>query len=157
MLNFKENAENGLGTLIISGFCPPHDGYDPVGKIWASVRKRIFERYRVDVVGLFTYNEEKEITTGSFCLNYSILERNGVNERVYVSRFKDTFQMQMTLFEDVIIAFIDDPIGLTAYQDLLYQGATQKQLDKGVNAFLRSINVRTEKDQRRAEKRTKNK
>ena len=156
-MTFQENFtktkdEYGLGSLLIAGLCPSHSGYNPIGKIWASVRKRIWERYCVDVVGLFTYNSEKEVVMGTFCLNYSVIEESGIDRRIYVTRFTDTFQLQMTLFEEALIAFADSPNGLTDYEAALVRGANNRQLDQLLNSFLRSINIRTEEDERRSQR-----
>ena len=156
MVTFRENAGQGIGTLLISGLRIQHGRHDPLGKIWASVRKRIREKYHVDVVGLFTYDDAKKVVSCSFCLNYCIAETKGVEEKIYTARFLDTFGHQMTDFEDVIMAFMDDSEnGLTAYEELVKTGATNRQLDQFLNKFLCSTGTRTQSEQRHSERRHK--
>lgn len=153
-LTFTENAGEGIGTLIISGLKVAHGRHDPLGKIWASVRKRIRENYKVDVVGLFTYDDARKIVSCSFCLNYYVTEMKQLNEKVYTVRYMDSFPFQMADFEDVVIAFVDDEEnGLTAYEKLVKAGATNRQLDQLLNRFLLSVNMRTVSEQKRSERR----
>lgn len=155
MINFQEKiAEDiyGLGSILITGLCPSNRHYNPLGKIWASVRKRIWEQYGVDVVGLFIYDNDNQLVTGSFCLNYSAIENTGIDKRIYISRFSDTFQLQMQMFEDTLIAFADSPNGLESYEAALARGESVKQLNEILNSFLCSINMRTKEKQRRSKK-----
>ena len=149
-VTFQENVGPGIGTLVINGLVLPHDTYDPLGKIWASVKKRLRERYRVDVAGLFTYNDEKKVISCSFCLNYGISEIRGLDSKVYTARFESTFDCQMVDFEEVIEAFIESPNGLSAYKKALKTNPGKRDIDKVINSFLFSVGMRTEKEERQS-------
>lgn len=153
-MTFQENVGQGIGSLLIDGLAISHNGYDPLGKIWASARKRIREQWHVDVVGLFTYDDGKKVVSCSFCLNYYVTEMKNIDERVYTTRYIDSFPYQMTFFQDIILAFVDDQEnGLEAYEKLFATRPGKRALDQLLNRFLRSINVRTETEQKRSDRR----
>ena len=83
-----------MGGLLISGLdLPRSDKFDPLSKIWSSIRKRVMEQYGVDVVGLFLYDDFEKTVSCSFCLNYGLVEAGEVDKELYTQRFDQTFGM----------------------------------------------------------------
>ena len=153
-INFQENVGHGFGTLLINGLTISHNGYDPLGKIWASARRRVREKWHVDVVGLFTYNDEKGVISCNFHLSYCATEMGSINEKLYSERYKDSFPHQMAFFEDILLAFVDDQEnGLSAYEQLYPEHTNDRELDRLIDRFLCSINVRTKREQKRSDER----
>lgn len=152
-IRYQEKSGKGFGGLIISGLTfPSIKDFDPLAKIWSSVRKRICERWQVDVVGLFVYDEKREIVSCSFCLNYGMLPEE--NHQTYTQRFEDTFQMQMLLFEETLDSFVlDYDFGYESYIKLVRnKNCTPEMCNHFLNSFLKRINIKTEKDERKAAK-----
>ena len=148
--SYRENCENSIGALVIDGLVLPRaNSFDPLAKIWSSVRKRILEQFGVDSAALFIYDDEKEVISCSFCLNFSVPETSGLDQKSYIEKFEDTFSAQMGMFEDVIEFFLLDEFGYEEYLKLLKKGADKEQLNNLFNRFMLSINVRTPKDEKR--------
>ena len=149
VVTYKEKCDTCMGMLVINGLMLP--GKDPLGAMWAAgPRKRIFDEFGVDVAGLFVYDDEKEVVSCSFYLNFGVVTEAEV--KVYAARFRDTFSQQMALFEDVLEAFLgDEDDGYLAYLDLLKNGEVSDEVAKDFfNRFLRKINIRKKKDDRRS-------
>ena len=155
-VTFTENLDGCMGIIIAHNLSLPHDTYTPLGKIWASVKRKVLEQYGVDVAGIFVYDDELRAVVCSFYLNYAYLKTHGIDERIYTERFQDTFAMQATMFEETIEAFLTDPEnGVDAYTTLVEFNATSDELDELFHRFLRSINMRTDEDDVNSAKRKK--
>lgn len=155
MVTFKEKAGQGIGSLLITGF-EVSRAESVLGKIWASIRKRGCERYKVDVVGLFNCSSSENVTTAScsFLPSYCFNEVEKIGKEAYATRFFKSFPLQMADFEDAIIAFLDDQEnGLAAYEKLVAAGASSWEIRQLLNRFLLSINARTRGEQAKSEKR----
>lgn len=147
-MTFKENVDQGIGTLLINSSFLSRSKKNPLGKLWElGIRKRFLKEYGVDVAGLFTYDVDRGVVSGSFCLNYAVPKLNkDIDVRVYVERFKDTFGIQMAFFEDIIEAFVEDTDkGLRAYEDLVEANVTADVLNELIRTFLHSKGVQTQK------------
>ena len=146
-VTFTENLDGCMGVIIAHNLSLPHSTYTPLGKIWASVKRKVLEQYGVDVTGVFVYDDELRAVACSFCLNYGYLKIHGIDERIYTERFQDTFRLIASTFEDTIEAFLTDPEnGAEAYATMVEFGATQDEIDELFNKFLRSINMRNDID-----------
>ena len=141
-----------MGALVINGLVLPRtENFDPLAKIWSSCRKRISEQYGVHVTGLFVYDDEKEVISCSFCLSFTTND----DLKLYIKRFEDTFQYQMTMFEDAIEAFLmDQEDGYDAYMSLINTGKMVKKeaYESLFNKFLRKMNLKTKKDDKKKRK-----
>lgn len=145
-----------MGALVINGLVLPRGKFDPLAKIWSTVRKRIREQFHVDVAGLFLYDDEKEVISCSFYLNYCVPELKDIDAREYTERFEGTFALQMIMFEEAVEYFLlDDEHGYEPYLERVKQGADEQALNNMFNAFLRSINLRTPKDDKKARRKAK--
>ncbi len=164
-LLFDCECKEGLGNLIIYGFNFPKTAYDPLGKIWSSVRKRIYEIYKVSVVACFFY--KKNFIACTFHLNTIPIEAedkvyDGNEEqstKAYLAKFRETFERQMMFFEEVLDAYVlDQENGYTAFCN--YVKETDGEIDHSTceemfNRFLKSMNIKTEEDIKKKEERQK--
>ncbi|MBQ3348753.1 hypothetical protein IJG90_04585 [Candidatus Saccharibacteria bacterium] len=144
---FSEKCSGHVGTLIINGLVIPRThSFDPLVKIWTSVRKRIFERAGLDVVGIFAHDTEQQLIVGSFYLVYG----DEVHDMdTHTKKFEESFHRQMDLFEDTLMKFLESQEGYKLYLHVMEQN-TESQFTKIFNDFLKSIGVRTKADERRA-------
>lgn len=141
-LTFKENCVPGLGTLVINNVAMSHRGYDPLAKIWSKLKKCIRKKYGVDVTGIFTYNDEREVISCSFCLNYGAPGvHSSPDTRIYTKRFEETFPLQMLDFEEILEAFVESPDGLEKYEELVTQKATATELSSSIKKFLSKFDI----------------
>lgn len=110
----SENAE--IGVIVITGLTMPRArNYDPLGKLWASLRKRFYEWHDVDSTGIFSYDKEQGIILCNFILNKATI--TGANQVEYdknalekTQRFRQRFRAQIHFFEKMVKRFADDPI-----------------------------------------------
>lgn len=161
VITYEEQLREGTGSLVISGLVFPENpsSFDPLGKIWSSVRKRIAETYGVQVTGLFFYQPEREIIIANFLLSTAGME--DIDYNVLEKRFRDTFALQMSLFRDTIETFLlDTTEGYLAYCGYLEltedsPKKVKEECDKAFNSFLLRIGVKTEKDEKEKAKKAK--
>ena len=160
-LNFDERStDKGFGALIISGLIfPENKAFDPMAKIWSSVRKRICERYGVDSTGIFFYEPTHGIINCNFCLNYVKIKNEG-ESYLYRAKFQETFDYQMLLFEEVLDAFMMDfQYGYYPYCQYVesHQDEKQEEIIKFCNnqfdTFLKNHGIKTKKDETEKAKR----
>ncbi len=158
---FEEQCSNGFGNLIIQGLVfPDNPDFDPLGKIWSSLKKRIDERYHVNVTGIFFYDPDVELISCNFCLNYAPLEKNQLDIEDYIQRYHDTFSTQMTLFENTIHSFIlDTENGYLPYlrciesiKDIEDGEERREIFDLLFDNFLKSCGIKTEADDKKKKK-----
>ena len=144
MANFIEafHEEGYYGSLIIEGFQINHDGFDPVAKIWSSIRKVIREKYGIDATGIFTYAEPSTILC-RFYLNFGVKPNN---PQLYYAKFKETFSMQMQEFCDALITFEEVDDGLKEFNKIAKTAFFEEQ-DKFLGMFLRKYGFRPTKKQ----------
>lgn len=160
-LVFEEEINYGIGTMNIGGIdFPSHKEFDPLAKIWSSLRKRIIEKYGVDSVGNFQYSgPSTDIIFCDFYLNYGIQQARDMGDDEYAKKYEETFHEQMEMFKDVIEKFLAEPeYGYDVYMKLTSEeGVLDDEYNILFNTFLRKIGVRTEEDEKRAKKRLKKK
>lgn len=104
-VNFNDNI---AALMIKEVFLPKIGNFDPCARIWHHVRKYYQKPINggVDVVGLFLYDEEKQVVSCSFCLNWANIE--DAAEKAYQAKFENLFQRMLTDFEEDIDAFLQD-------------------------------------------------
>ena len=152
---YKYDCTDFSGTILISGIkFPENPVFSVLGKIWSSVRKRIEERYGVSVTCLFVADSEREVVSGNFLLNCAVCEDSHAARKKYNTRFKETFSLWVSIFEDAIDAFLlDRENGYTAYCAYVESCADDeidaKVCDEMLNRFLFSTNLKTEKDEKK--------
>ena len=152
---YKYDCTDFSGTILISGIkFPENPVFSVLGKIWSSVRKRIEERYGVSVTCLFVADSEREVVSGNFLLNCAICEDDHAAREKYNIKFKKTFPLWVGLFEDAIDAFLlDRENGYTAYCEYVEScedgKIDTKVCDDMLNRFLFSVNLKTEKDEKK--------
>ncbi|MDO4611250.1 MAG: hypothetical protein Q4B34_00060 [Candidatus Saccharibacteria bacterium] len=147
---FYEDAEAGAsGKLAIIGLTFPYaEKLDPLGKIWASLRKCITKELGVDSAAIFSYKTKDKKILVSFYVNVGILDsQQNADVKEYIKKYKDSFKKQSEMFEDVIQKFIAaEEGGYTDYLKLLsdYSGRDEirEKSDEFINAFLVKIGIR---------------
>ncbi len=147
---FYEDAEAGAsGKLAIIGLTFPYaEKLDPLGKIWANLRKRITKELGVDSAAIFSYKTKDKQILVSFYVNVGILDsQQNADIKEYIKKYKDNFKKQSDMFEDVIRKFIAaEEGGYADYLKLLsdYSGRDEirEKSDEFINNFLVSIHLR---------------
>lgn len=164
-LQFDGECKEGSGNLIIYGLEFPETDYDPLGKIWSSVRKRLYEIFNVSVVGCFFYKEN--FISCTFHLNSAPIEKEDKIldadaeqiKKAYLAKFRETFSRQMLFFEEILDSYIlDQENGYFAFCN--YVKKTNGKIDHNsceqmFNRFLKSMNIKTEEDVKQKEERQK--
>ena len=146
--DYEEHVSDGVGHLLIKGLVfPDRGGYDVLGKLWASTKKKIQEQYEVQSTGLFDYGED-----GVECEFFLSFHDEKQSPRLYFKRFADSFPFQMDLFKEVLEAFmLDSENGYVPFCEAV---KISKDIDRTereeffnelLNDFLISINMKKRK------------
>ena len=146
-VTYSAKHSDNFGGLIIDGLYLPNEKYDPLGKIWANLKRRFLEQWTIQTCGLFAYGEEA--ISCSFSLNYAVAEQNGISVEDYEKKFVETFDEQMDQFESIIDKFIKDPNGYLAYCDYVETAGDRfdrEECNKIFNAFLLKNGIRKQSD-----------
>ena len=144
---FSEKCSGHIGSLLINGLVLPRtNSFDPLVKIWTSVRKRIFEKAGLDVVGIFAHDVEQELIVCSFYLVYG---DEVIDIEDHTRKFEKSFHKQMALFEDTLLKFLESDVGYETYVKVL-EADTEAIFANVLNEFLKSIGSRTKADERRS-------
>ena len=145
-LKYEVHSSGDIGSMIIEGIVfPRKTEFDPLGKLWASVRKSVRSEYGIDIVGIFAYDEAKSTVMCSFYLSYSLMKNNHIGPKTYVAIFEDNFSEIAKRFYCLIVFFVADKDGYDKYCSLQEKGAKKEDIDRMFNMFLRSINMRNDK------------
>lgn len=148
--SLAETGENGC-LLIIGINFPQVGSFNVLAKIWSTVRKRIREENSIDVVGLFNQATENTNVCMFYPNNYKATSLDQINELHQL--FYETFEIQMNIFKQTIVDFLDDPDnGYKEYFTIATENPSEKALEDIIEEFLRSKNLRTEKDDKKKEK-----
>ena len=146
-ISFSEKCSGHIGNLLINGLVIERpNGFDPLVKIWTSVRKRIFERAKLDVVGIFVHDVKQELIIGSFYLVYGDEVKD---TDAHTKKFEESFPRQMALFEQTLLSFLE-----TEYEEYLKVVDANIEASVGdfINGFLKSVGIRTKEDEIRAKR-----
>ena len=133
-------------NVLIEGVSLPHLFFDPLSKLWATLRKEIRKKHKVDVAGTFVYDDIKGVIACNFYLNYSIIEFTPTTEEEYRDMFKASFQHIVDALIAIIDIFVDDD----AYDEYLEltraaQGGklvSHGEFDRIFNLFLKDLGIR---------------
>ncbi len=145
--NFVSSYGPGIGTVIMENILLPRtNDFDPLAKIWASIRKRIHKEYGVDIVGVFIYDDAQEKISCNFFLNCCVAKAKKDPEG-YQKTFEANFEEIMNLFHGSIIYFMATKTnGYDDYYELWQHGGTKKDFQRIFNGFLKTIHMRTSTD-----------
>lgn len=142
----------GFGALQITGFSLPHNGFEPMSKLWASVRRHNRRKYGVNVTGIFIYDQADSVISCSFCLDYGFQLANDIDQKVYEQRFMDTYNGQMITLEKTIEAYIlDTENGYVPYIKHIEENggiADEEFCNEMFNRFLRNIGLKKPEDEK---------
>lgn len=151
---FSEKVSGHIGTLIINGLVMPRtNSFDPLVKIWTTIRKRIFEKRQLDVVGIFVHDTSQELISCNFYLSYTNVHND--NTDAHTKKFEESFPRQMKIFEETLLRFLEDEDGYDHYTKLLANHTDENNLSDFFNAFLKKAGVRTKGVERHAHARNK--
>lgn len=148
-ISFSERVAGGIASIVANGIAVPSNRkFDPLAKIWSTLRRRILEQYKVDIVGIFASDDERELISANFYLNYAVEGEFG--EQTYTGMFEDSFPKWAELFEQTLLAFLESET-YDKYIELLGSGTTEYEpYRKLFNSWLRGQGLRTKKDDRRS-------
>ncbi|MBQ6375373.1 hypothetical protein IJJ37_00330 [Candidatus Saccharibacteria bacterium] len=139
-----------IGRLIIRGLelkVTHHD--NPLVIIWTTIRKRIFDKVGISVVGYFDPDRDNPgAIKGKFYLSYP----GDVNAEDHFKKFEKSFHKEMDYFEKILTRWLEEPDGYATYlrikeklegEPAVVQEAATKA---AVQNFLRIIRVRKKDD-----------
>lgn len=150
-MTFTEYVSDSMGVIVIENIDFPHQYFDPLAKLWATVRKEARRKYKVDVAGAFSYDDIANKITCNFFLNYSIIEFSTTTQEEYREKFEACFSKIADGFEAVIRLFIEDG-AYDEYIDLVNKAnglnvsksnlITHGDFDRLFNVFLKDLGIR---------------
>ncbi len=146
-LQFTDQHTHGIGTLIINHVSLPHEKHDPLGRLWAKLKKRLRANFGIDVTGLFTYKDGNRLISCSFCLNYGAPNVTGKEIVEYDKYFTNNFKNIIEIFKEVIKLFVKSD-SLAIYKMLSITGANEKDLNKVIDDFIKDHEKEIEKAER---------
>jgi len=157
-LYYEENfgADSPVGQLTIWGLNLPYNPkFNPLDKIWSSVRKRIAEEYDIQITGVFRIEPKEKKIIGTFMLNMASVDES--NFDVLQFRFRELFQIMMINFETVLETWTMNDNGLAAYKSYVEEAeyAELERCNEILDEFLISAGVKTPKDLKEREKKKK--
>ncbi len=139
-----------IGRLIIRGLelkLTTHD--NPLVVIWTTIRKRVFEKSGLSVVGYFDpMVDEPGAVRGKFYLSYP----SDTDAEEHFSKFVKSFPKEMTYFEKILQKFLEDPRGYESYLRVKEELKNETEevrnaaAKAAVQSFLRVIRVRKKED-----------
>ena len=139
--------------LIINGVTIPRTAdFDPLAKIWASVRKRCKEEFGVDVIAVFFYDDMENKVLCKFYLNYCECD---VTVKTYRKRYKKAFPKIVAKFANVVTLFMSNMNNSYAsYYELAKNGEDISKYNECLNQFLKAAGLRTINDEKAAAERS---
>jgi len=151
---FQYEVKDYFASGIITGLpLPENEDFNPLEKIWSSVKKRINEKYGVSTTAIFVITEDA--ISCSFLLNCAGCDDDSAEHKNYNKKFKETFHLQMMVFEEAITTFLTDiDNGYVAYCDYVENcGKISKRTCESMfDTFLKSSGYKTEKDEKKKAK-----
>lgn len=144
-MKYEISRDDGSRELIITGInLPRNKDFDPLAKIWASVRKRCKEEYGVDVIAVFFANEDSILC--KFYLNYCDIQ---VSQKTYRSKFRRNFPKIVAKFANVLTLFAANiHNGYSEYAELWQNNEGISKYNECLNSFLKSAGLRTADDEK---------
>lgn len=141
-LSFSTQCGEETGSIIINGISfPGHKVFNPLAKIWSSVRKQNLKTFSTSVVAdKFTYDDEQRQISCHFQLSFADQEGN---EAEHSKLFQNTFEAQVELFIKALLDFVkDEEHGYTRYLVLTQTGADADEIEEMFNEHLASVGLR---------------
>lgn len=144
---YTQHVSGGMGNITIEGIYLPHQFFDPLAKLWATVRKEVRKKFKVDIAGAFFYDDVQEIISCNFYLNYSIIEFKNISDEEYRNEFQEHWNHIASGFEAVIDMFVEDD-AFDEYVELTEKAAsgtsqvTRGDFDRLFNLFLKDLGIR---------------
>ncbi|MDO4612004.1 MAG: hypothetical protein Q4B29_00875 [Candidatus Saccharibacteria bacterium] len=140
-IRFSAKGSNGIGIITIEGLVfPEHKFFDPLGGLWAKMRKIVRKNTGVDSTGIFAYDTEQKLISCSFILNTAILEKgSGKQEQEeYQKKFEEIFPQQAEFFEQTILRFINEDY-YRDYCQTICSRLDNKQKEKAIKGLLKKF------------------
>ena len=155
---YDYKVQDYVGSMQILGLeLPENPVFNPLDKIWSSVRKRIYDCYGVATTAIFVVTPEA--ISCSFYLNCAGIKENAQEHKKHNRKFKETFDYQMMLFEEAITTFLSDMengyIAYCAYLESCKEKGEKisaKTCEKMFDTFLTSAGYKTAEDERKKRK-----
>ena len=144
---YTQHVSGGMGNITIEGIYLPHQYFDPLAKLWATVRKEVRKKFKVDVAGAFFYDDVQEVISCNFYLNYSIIEFKDISDEEYQEQFLLSWDKIADGFEAVINLFVEDD-AFNEYVELTEKAASgtnsvaHGDFDRLFNIFLKDLGIR---------------
>ena len=144
---FTEQSSDSMGLIVIEDIFFPHQFFDPLAKLWATIRKEARKKYKEDIADAFTYYDVARKITCNFFLNYSIIEFSNTTPEEYRNKFETSFSKIADGFEAVIRLFVEDGayaeyLELTSRAALDHSSVTHGDFDRLFNIFLKDLGIR---------------
>lgn len=161
-LSFVESVSaHGSARIQCTGLnVKPHNGYDPLVRIWHNLRKYAQVVQNADAVLNVVRTDDGEIVC-NFYLNYGHCPIvNGIKcAEIYSARFVDVFSMQASHFEQCIEVFLEHPLGNKAYMAYTssHDYASFEELDDVIDQFMVALGIRPPKKPKKVRKEKKGK
>lgn len=150
-VSFVEHIDEfRIGRLVIRGLdlkITPND--NPLVVIWATIRKRVFDKVELSVVGYFDpIKDEPGAIKGKFYLSYP----EDVKAEAHFKKFEKSFPKEMDYFEKILLRWLEDPKGYASYlrvkEELKDEPAEVRNAaaKAAIQNYLRLIRVRKKND-----------
>ena len=140
-----------IGRIVIRGLNLKLTHQDnPLVVLWATIRKRVFDKVGLSVVGYFdpSPDDGPNAIKGKFYLSYP----TGVNADEHFEKFKNSFPKEVGYFTSILIKWLEDPRGYEAYvrikEELKEEPAEVRSAaaKAAIQNYLRIIRVRKKND-----------
>lgn len=129
--------------------------FDPLAKIWSTIRKRILDYWKLSIVGAFTYDETQEVITCTFFPETAAINQLGIKigTQTYHGMFIDLFREWSSFFERHLEEWLTAEDGYAAYAAMIDSGELRpEKYRKYFNGYLKSRKLRTRADEVRSAK-----
>ena len=142
----KECFNGDAGTFFIKDTYLPHTYFDPLGKIWAAAKKEAHKKYKLDIAGIFVYENIKGIISCTFQLSYAHVEETPEAIRNHASLFEKHFPEIARDFRETVDCFLEDD----AYEEYLALAQKKRsglevsrgEFDRIFNLFLKDLGLK---------------
>ena len=142
------------GQVILEDINVQHGAFDPLAKIWSSVRKRIREEFDVDVTGIFVY-VQGDVAICRFLANFGLYDHTATKEQLkeYAQRFAVNFERIAAKFYEAVEAFRMS--GYLAKYNSIADDGDFDEMNVLMNRFLREYGFKKNGDNRKPPKKKK--
>lgn len=149
-LSFTEQFSSCICTMTIRGLSIPHlPRFDPFGKLFAQERRCFRNWADIDVAASFAYDDANSVIVCNFFLSFAQGDANS-----NIEKFEKNAPIMVQTFEELIMTFLKSDF-FGKYLALVSMDAPYGDFVRLFNEFLKSVKLRTEKDERRSAKEAK--